>query len=44
MIVIYNPNDNNLYYKTIILTNLALARGVVYNRKVGRKLKRILRL
>jgi hypothetical protein len=32
-IVIYDRNDNDLYYKTIIVANLALARSVNYNRK-----------
>jgi hypothetical protein len=39
VIVIYNHNDTDLYYKTIILANLNLARGVNYNRKVHFKLK-----
>jgi hypothetical protein len=39
-IVIYNRNDNGLYYKTTIVANLALARSVNYNCKVRCKLKR----
>jgi hypothetical protein len=46
-IVIYNHNDNGLYYKTTIIdnltmskANLALGRSVNYNRKVQCKLKR----
>jgi hypothetical protein len=39
MIVIYNHNDTDLYYKTIILANLTLARSINYNRKVHFKLK-----
>jgi hypothetical protein len=42
-IVIYNRNDNDLYYKTTIIANLALARSVNYYRKVGSKLERNLR-
>jgi hypothetical protein len=38
-IVIYNRNDNGLFYKTTILANLALARSVNYDRKVCCKLK-----
>jgi hypothetical protein len=45
-IVIYNHNDNGLYYKTTIIANLttivanlALARSVNYNHKVRYKLK-----
>ncbi len=45
-IVIYNRNDNGLYYKTMIVANLttivanlALARSVNYDRKVRCKLK-----
>jgi hypothetical protein len=37
--VIYNRNDNGLYYKTMIVANLALARSVNYNHKVRCKLK-----
>jgi hypothetical protein len=47
MIVIYNHNDNGLYCKTTIVTNLttiianlALARSVNYDHKVRCKLKR----
>ncbi len=32
MIVIYNHNDDRLYYDTMNLTNLALAISVNYNR------------
>jgi hypothetical protein len=46
-IVIYNRNDNGLYYKTTIVANLttivanlALARSINYDRKVRCKLKR----
>ncbi len=39
-IVIYDRNDNGLYYKTTIVANLALARSVNYDRKVCCKLKR----
>ncbi len=45
-IVIYNRNDNGLYYKTMIIANLttivanlASARSVNYDRKVCSKLK-----
>ncbi len=45
-IVIYDHNDNGLYYKTMIIANLtmiianlALARSVNYNRKVHCQLK-----
>jgi hypothetical protein len=48
-IVIYDHNDNSLYYKTTIVANLttiignlALARSVNYNHKVHWKLKRTL--
>ncbi len=40
MIVIYNHNNNTLYCKTTIVSNLALARRVNYNRKVCCKLER----
>ncbi len=40
MIVIYDRNDNGLYYKTAIVANFALARSVNYNHKVRCKLKR----
>jgi hypothetical protein len=47
MNVIYDCNDNGLYYKTmivanlpIIIANLASARSVNYDRKVCCKLKR----
>jgi hypothetical protein len=50
-IVIYNCNDSGLYYKTMIITNLALAmiinydpRVVIYDHKVCFKLKHALRL
>jgi hypothetical protein len=33
-IVIYDHNDNGLYYKTTILANLALAKSVNYDHKV----------
>jgi hypothetical protein len=39
-IVIYDRNDNDLYNKTTIKANLALARSVNYDRKVFSKLKR----
>ncbi len=46
-IVIYDHNDNGLYYKTTIVANLttivaklALARSINYDRKVRCKLKR----
>ncbi len=46
MIVIYNRNDNGLYYKTMIVANLtmivanlALARSINYDFKVCCKLK-----
>ncbi len=39
-IVIYDHNDNGLYYKTMIIANLALARSVNYDGKVHCKLKR----
>ncbi len=39
-IVIYNCNDNGLYYKTTIVDNLTIARSVNYNCKVCCKLKR----
>jgi hypothetical protein len=32
-IVIYDRNDNGLYYKTTIIANLALARSVNYDHK-----------
>jgi hypothetical protein len=32
MIVIYNHNDDRLYYDSMNLTNLGLARSVNYNR------------
>jgi hypothetical protein len=32
--IIYNQYDNGLYYKTVILANLALARIVNYNRRI----------
>jgi hypothetical protein len=32
-IVIYDRNANGLYYKTMIVANLALARSINYNRK-----------
>jgi hypothetical protein len=38
-IVIYDRNDNSLYYKTMIVANLALARSVHYDLKVCCKLK-----
>jgi hypothetical protein len=38
-VVIYNLNDNGLYYKTMIVANLALARCVNYDHKVCCKLK-----
>ncbi len=39
-IEIYDHNDSDMYYKTMILTNLALARSVNYDRKVCCKLNR----
>jgi hypothetical protein len=46
-IIIYDQNDNGLYYKTMIaanlttiIANLALARSINYYRKVCCKLKR----
>ncbi len=39
-IVIYAHKDNGLYYKIMIVANLALARSVNYDRKVRCKLKR----
>jgi hypothetical protein len=33
-IVIYDRNGNGLYYTTMFLTNLVLARSVNYDRKV----------
>jgi hypothetical protein len=39
-IIIYNRNDNDLYYKTMIVANLSLARSVNYDCKVRCKLKR----
>ncbi len=46
MIVIYNGNDNGLYYEstivanlTMIIANLALARSITYDHKVCCKLK-----
>ncbi len=39
-IVIYDCNDNGLYYKTMIIANLALARSVSYDHKLCCKLKR----
>ncbi len=38
-IVIYDHNDSGLYYETVILANLALARSVNYDPKVCCKLK-----
>jgi hypothetical protein len=38
-IAIYNSNDNGLYYKTMIVANLVLARSINYNCKVRCKLK-----
>ncbi len=38
-IVIYDRNDNSLYYKTMIVANLALARSIHYDLKVCCKLK-----
>jgi hypothetical protein len=35
-IEIYNCNDSGLYYKTTIVTNLALARIVNYDNKIVR--------
>ncbi len=50
-IVIYDHNDSGLYYKATIVTNLALARSVNYDRRIViydgeecHKLKRNLRL
>jgi hypothetical protein len=40
MIIIYVHNDNGLYYKTMIVANLALARSINYDCKVCCKLKR----
>jgi hypothetical protein len=37
--IIYALNDNGLYYKTMIIANLALASSVNYDRKVCCKLK-----
>jgi hypothetical protein len=49
--VIYDRNDSSLYYKTMIVNNLALEmiinyvrKVVIYNHKVHYKLKRTLRL
>jgi hypothetical protein len=46
MLIIYGPNDNDQYYKTMIVANLtaivanlALARSIKYDRKVRCKLK-----
>ncbi len=33
MIIIYDRNDNGLYYKTTIVANLALARSINYDHK-----------
>jgi hypothetical protein len=41
-IAIYNRNDNGLYYKTMIVAKLALARSINYDCKVSCKLKRTL--
>ncbi len=41
-IIIYDHNDNGLYYKTTIVANLTLARSINYNHKVRCKLKRYL--
>jgi len=38
-IVIYNHNDNGLYYKTTIIANLAWPRSVNFDHKVRCKLK-----
>ena len=40
-IVIYDGKDNDLYYKTMIIANLALARSVNYDCKVCCRLKHI---
>jgi hypothetical protein len=40
MIVINDRNGNDLVYKIMILTNLALAGSINYDRKVCCKLKR----
>jgi hypothetical protein len=39
MILIYNRNDNGLYYKTVIVANLAFARSINYDPKLCCKLK-----
>jgi hypothetical protein len=38
-IIIYDCNDNGLYYKTTIVANLAIGRRVNYDCKVRCKLK-----
>ncbi len=38
-IIIYDRNDNGLYYKTTIVANLALARRINYDCKVRCKMK-----
>ncbi len=30
----YDRNDSRLYYKTVIVTNLALARSINYNNMI----------
>jgi hypothetical protein len=39
-IAIYNHNDNGLYYKIMIVANLALDRSIYYDCKVCCKLMR----
>jgi hypothetical protein len=41
-IIIYDCNDSALYYETMILANLALARSVNYDCKVRCNLKHTL--
>jgi hypothetical protein len=38
-IIIYDRNDNGLYYKTTIVANFALGRSVNYDSQVHCKLK-----
>ena len=39
MVVIYDCNDSGQYYKTTILTDLAIAKSVNYDHKVYYELK-----
>ncbi len=39
MIVIYDHNGSDQYYKTMIVANVALARSINYYHQVGYKLK-----